>query len=186
MSMAQDRDGLLTVEEFTRAVNKWAQQVAMAAKATLGASTHGTGSLAEHLQQFVDKASGDAPAYKVKFHFDRYGVFRAYGAGRGYVIMNGQIVRGRRVRSYDEIKRKFWNTEASSMLERGYSVKEVNAEKKYRLDDGSIIRRSRLDWIDRHIHNDIEHLADVCQEYWGDDAARQLLLHLDQMKIVKK
>lgn len=184
--MAQDKDGLMTVEDFNLQVNKWSLQVALAARGTLRSSTHGTGNLANFLQRFVDKAASDAPAYKVKFHFDRYGVFRAYGAGRGYVIMNGRIVRGRRVRSYSEIKRKYWNTEASQMLQRGYSVTEINKEKKYDLGDGNIIRRSRLDWIDQHIQNNIQRLADLCQEYYGDDALKQILRDIDKMKIVKK
>ena len=72
------------------------------------------------------------------------------------------------------------------MLQRGYSVTEINKEKKYDLGDGNIIRRSRLDWIDQHIQNNIQHLADVCQEYYGDDALKQILRDIDKMKIVKK
>lgn len=184
--MEQDKDGLMTVEEFNLQVNKWSLQIALAAKATLRDKTHGTGNLANYVTRFVDKTSNDSPAYKVKFQFDRYGVFRAYGAGRGYVILNGQIVRGRRVRSYNEIRKKIWNTEASAMFERGYSTTEINKEKKYDLGDGNIIRRSRLDWIDQHIQNNIQHLADVCQEYYGDDALKQILRDIDKMKIVKK
>lgn len=184
--MAQDKDGLMTVEDFNLQVNKWAVDVAMRSRQTLKDSTHGTGNLARFLVHFMDKRQDDGVAYKVKFHFDTYGVFRAYGAGRGYVILNGQIVRGRRVRSYSEIKRKYWNTEASQMLQRGYSVTEINKEKKYDLGNGNIIRRSRLDWIDHHIQNNIEHLADVCQAYYGDDAVRQILRDLDKMKIIKK
>lgn len=184
--MEKDKDGLMTVEEFNMAVSRWAVYVAMHSRQTLDASTHGTGNLSKFLTHFIDKKQDDNASYKVKFHFEKYGVFRAYGAGRGYVILNGQIVKGRRVRSYSEIRKKIWNTEASAMFERGYSTTEINKEKKYDLGNGNIIRRSRLDWIDHHIQNNIEQLADVCQKYYGDDAVRQILRDLDKMKIIKK
>ena len=170
--MEQDKDGLMTVEEFNMAVSKWAVYVAMYSRQTLNASTHGTGNLSKFLTHFIDKKQEDNASYKVKFHFEKYGVFRAYGAGRGYVILNGQIVRGRRVRSYNEIRKKIWNTEASAMFERGYSTTEINKEKKYDLGNGN--------------QNNIEQLADVCQRYYGDDAVRQILRDLDKMKIIKK
>ncbi len=183
--MAQDKDGLMTVEEFNLQVNKWSLQISLAAKNTLRGATHGSGNLANRVSRFVDKNSNEAPAYKVKFQFDRYGVFRAYGAGRGYVVRDGQIVRGQRVRSVRDIQMKRYSPLASRMLKKGYSNKEVNTAKIY--DDGNRpIMRTKLDWIDIHIDSKIERLADLCQEYYGDDAVKQILTHLDKIKIVKK
>ena len=184
--MEKNKDGLMTVEEFNRQVNKWTLQIVLAARATLRSNTHSSGQLANYVTGFVDKNGDDSPAYKLKFQFETYGVFRAYGAGRGYVVKDGRIVRGQRVRSYREIRQRQWNAAASKMLENGWRVKEINAEKVYELGEGNIIRRSRLDWIDRHINDHIERLADLCQEYHGDDAARQLLRDIDKLKIVKK
>lgn len=183
--MEQDKDGLMTVEEFNLQVNKWSLQIALAAKATLRDKTHGTGNLANYVTRFVDKTSNDSPAYKVKFQFDRYGVFRAYGAGRGYVILNGQIVRGYRVRSVRDIQLKRYSSLASRMLQKGYSRQEVNTAKIYG-EGNSQILRTKLDWIDVHIDSKVERLADLCQEYYGDEAAKQILTHLDKIKIVKK
>ncbi len=183
--MEQDKDGLMTVEEFNLQVNKWSLQIALAAKATLRDKTHGTGNLANYVTRFVDKTSNDSPAYKVKFQFDRYGVFRAYGAGRGYVILNGQIVRGYRVRSVRDIQLKRYSSLASRMLQKGYSRQEVNTAKIYG-EGNSQILRTKLDWIDIHIDSRVERLADLCQEYYGDEAAKQILAHLDKIKIVKK
>lgn len=180
-----NKDGLMTVEEFNLQVNKWSLQVALAAKATLRDKTHGTGNLANYVTRFVDKTSNDSPAYKVKFQFDRYGVFRAYGAGRGYVILNGQIVRGYRVRSVRDIQLKRYSSLASRMLQKGYSRQEVNTAKIYG-EGNSQILRTKLDWIDIHIDSRVERLADLCQEYYGDEAAKQILTHLDKIKIVKK
>jgi hypothetical protein len=183
--MEQDKDGLMTVEEFNLQVNKWSLQITLAAKATLRDKTHGTGNLANYVTRFVDKTSNDSPAYKVKFQFDRYGVFRAYGAGRGYVILNGQIVRGYRVRSVRDIQLKRYSSLASRMLQKGYSRQEVNTAKIYG-EGNSQILRTKLDWIDIHIDSRVERLADLCQEYYGDEAAKQILAHLDKIKIVKK
>lgn len=180
-----NKDGLMTVEEFNLQVNKWSLQIALAAKATLRDKTHGTGNLANYVTRFVDKTSNDSPAYKVKFQFDRYGVFRAYGAGRGYVILNGQIVRGYRVRSVRDIQLKRYSSLASRMLQKGYSRQEVNTAKIYG-EGNSQILRTKLDWIDIHIDSRVERLADLCQEYYGDEAAKQILTHLDKIKIVKK
>lgn len=183
--MEQDKDGLMTVEEFNLQVNKWSLQIALAAKATLRDKTHGIGNLANYVTRFVDKTSNDSPAYKVKFQFDRYGVFRAYGAGRGYVILNGQIVRGYRVRSVRDIQLKRYSSLASRMLQKGYSRQEVNTAKIYG-EGNSQILRTKLDWIDIHIDSRVERLADLCQEYYGDDALKQILRDIDKMKIVKK
>lgn len=175
----------MTVEEFNLQVNKWSLQIALAAKATLRDKTHGTGRLANHVSIFVDKASGDSPAYKVKFQFDRYGVFRAYGAGRGYVVKDGVIMRGHRVRSVRDIQMKRYSLLAQRMLKVGYTRREVDSAKIY-YDGNRPIMRTKLDWIDVHIEGNIERIADLCQEYYGDDAAKQILTHLDKIKIVKK
>ena len=80
---------LLTVEQFNNQVTKWTLVVKRKAKRTLSEKTHASGRLATNIDQFVDKLSDHDPAYKVKFNFLRYGVYRSYGAGRGYVIVNG-------------------------------------------------------------------------------------------------
>lgn len=175
----------MTVEEFNLQVNKWSLQISLAARATLRRSTHGTGNLAYRVARFVDKNSSNEPAYKVKFQFDRYGVFRAYGAGRGYVVKDGVIMRGHRVRSVRDIKMKRYSLLAQRMLKVGYTRREVDSAKIY-YDGNRPIMRTKLDWIDVHIEGNIERIADLCQEYYGDNAAKQILQHLDKMKIIKK
>ena len=88
-----DSDKLLTVQEFNNLVTKWAMRVRARSRATLSSGTHGTGQLATTLGQFVDKKSPTDAAYKVKFQFSRYGAFRAYGAGRGWVVINGTLTK---------------------------------------------------------------------------------------------
>ena len=78
----------MTVVDFNDKVRDWGKVIVRNAKMTL-MQTKGSGKLADELNTFFDQLSTVEPFYKVKFSFLRYGVFRAYGAGRGYVIING-------------------------------------------------------------------------------------------------
>lgn len=178
-------ESLLTVEQFNNKVTKWALLVKSRAKRTLSEQTNASGRLALNIDKFVDKLSDHDPAYKVKFNFLRYGVFRSFGAGRGYVIINGHPVRGYRVRSDREIRNKVFGVEASEMMKRGYLTREVNVAKKVLADD---LRRARkpLDWMDRHINDNVDELADLVQEFYGDEALRQMMEDLPKLKIKKQ
>lgn len=175
---------LMTVEEFNQAITKWALKIRAQSRSSLR-QTHASGQLAININQFVDKESPDKPAYKIKFNFLRYGVFRAYGAGRGYVIVNGVPVRGYRVRSEREIKKRIFGGEAKEMLENGYRPREINVAKKVYKDKRKV-RRTSLDWIDRHIRAGVDELADAVQEFYGDEALRQMLKNFNKLQIKKK
>lgn len=175
---------LMSVEEFNNRVTLWAMRIKRQAKGTLQ-QTHSSGRLALHIDQFVDKLSDHDPAYKVKFNFLRYGVFRAYGAGRGYVIVNGVPVRGYRVRSDSEIRKKVFNPEAGEMLKRGYTTRQVNTAKRVNTDDLRVARKA-LDWIDCHIRAGMDDLADLVQEFYGDEALKQMLENFGKLQIKKK
>lgn len=175
----------MTVEEFTAITHKWARLIEQSARRKLMADTHSTGTLARELRSFVDQLSKKEPPYKVKFGFERYGVFRAYGAGRGYVVVNGQIVRGTRVRSIRDIKLKRWNTIATEMMVRGYRTAEVNKAKIWKSDDSRIIARTPLDWIDQYISQNIDEFANAVQEFYGDEALQQIANNISKTKIVK-
>ncbi len=181
---------LLTAAEFNAKVRKWASEVKGMAKASLAAGTHGTGQLGNKFAEFVDTrtrgAEGQDPAaYKVKFGFDRYGVFRAYGVGRGWVRINGILVRGYRARSEREIRNKTWNVYTSALRNRGYSTKDINSYKFFSdKKEGRV--RTQLDWLDQHINHRISILADYVQEFYGDVAMEQLLKEMGKIKIIKK
>lgn len=144
-------DNAMTIDEFNAKVLEWSHNVRHHSRAALGLLTDSTGDLSRSLKDYIGKQSG-GPAYKVKFSFDRYGVFRHYGTGRGY-------------------KR-----------EGGVLVKRLANPKK---DDG-VIRRHPLDWLDGNIEANINKLADLCQEYYGDSARERVLDELKNIKIVKK
>jgi len=180
-----DEEKFMTVLEFNDKVRNWGKHIVSKAKMTL-AQTHGSGKLAEELNTFFDQLSKIEPFYKVKFSFMRYGVFRAYGAGRGYVIINGVPVRGYRVRSYKEIDAKTYGIDASEMLKRGYSRTDVNKAKKVKMDDLRRVARTPLDWLDGHINANIGNLADTAQQFYGDDALKQILQNFPKTKIKKR
>lgn len=181
-----DKDGLITVQEFNAQVMAWALRVKRSAQQTLDSKTHSTGRLREWLTQFVDKNDDNAPAYKVKFQFERYGVFRAYGAGRGYVCISGRLVRGYRIRSVRDVKERRWSDVAKAYLQRGYSHGQVNRLKVYVNNQSGAVLREPLDWIDIHVHESIETLADSVQEFYGDEALRSLSKDLKKITILKK
>lgn len=180
-----DDEKLMTVEEFNNRVTKWALVIKQKSKHTLSSNTESSGRLALNIDKFVDKLSDHDPAYKVKFNFLRYGVYRAYGVGRGYVCINGVVMRGYRVRSDREIKRKVFGTTASEMLKHGYLVRDINAAKRVDVDELRIARKS-LDWIDQHIKAGIDELADAVQEFYGDEALKQMLDNFHKLQIKKK
>ena len=174
---------LMTVEEFNQAVRDWTLRVKSLTKQTLDSNTNATGHLSNY-PTYLDRENYDSPYYKIKFHFERYGLFRQYGAGRGYIIVNGVPVRGYRVRSNRDIKKKLFWGEAKEMLENGYVTREINVAKRI-ADKQNTIRRTPLDWFDKCINQNINHLADIAQDFYGDEALRQILSNFHKIKIVK-
>ena len=50
---------------------------------------------------------------------------------------------------------------------------------------GPILRRP-VDWLDNNIEHQIQELADITADYYGDNAARDVLEQIDRVTIVKK
>ena len=192
--MKSETPHLLTAAEFNAQVRRWADEIKLMAQQTLATGTHGTGHLRDELAAFVDTArhvgdseqQGEPAAYKVKFGFDRYGVFRAYGVGRGWVRMGGILVRGFRARSETEIRNRRFNSFTAALAGKGYTMREINTFKFLSKDNGKVTVRTPLDWIDQHISSRIDLLANYVQEFYGDEALRQMLQQFDKIKIVKK
>lgn len=187
-----DEVKLMTVEEFNAKVRVWTDGIRTKAFATLSQTSGNPKmsheSLTTTFRGWNDPAKGDTdgPTNRVHFGFHRHGVYRSYGAGRGYVIINGVPVRGYRVRSDNEIRRRTMTDEAFEMLKDGYSQRQVNRAKKTYKDNLEVKRRrTPLNWLDVHIDNTIEELADVAQEYYGDVALQQMMKNLGKIKIVK-
>lgn len=174
----------MTVEQFNNQVREWATMIRRKAKFRLATYTHSTGRLSESLVQFADALRDGQPIYKVKFGFERYGVFRAYGAGRGYVVVNGVIRKGYRIRSDRDISRNKYGAAAQKLIKQGYNRKQINSAKIITSDQITKVR-TPLDWIDGPLLSSRDEIADLAQEYYGDDAMRKILKTLPRMRIVK-
>lgn len=183
-------DDLMTVQQFNNAVAKWAMKIRRDARATLSAGTHSSGNLAAWLSQYVDKATDGGKyipgaAYKVAFSFPRYGAFRAYGAGRGWVRHNGVLVRGFRARTEREIRNKQWNRYTTDLLKKGYTRREINRYKFVSKNQGRSTPRTPLDWIDQHIVRQAPELAGIAMEFYADQSLEAMLRAIEKATIAK-
>lgn len=172
----------MTVSEFDAALKKWASHITSLAKAKLS-TTKGTGELQQNLQDYVDPIKNKT-GRRIAFKFPRHGVFRHYGAGRGYIIVNGQPVRGHRVLSLREIAAGRTNEEARDMAARGYSNRAIRHAKKAYQSNPKIARKP-LDWLDGYIGANTGTLADISAQFYGDASVEQVLKQIDKTKIVK-
>lgn len=188
-TMKDSTPHLITAAEFNAQVRRWADEIKMMAQASLATGTHGTGRLRDRFAAFVDATrhtdpnvdgQGEAPAYKVKFGFDRYGVFRAYGVGRGWVRVDGVLTRG-----FTERNKKKAESTIAELLHMGYKRSELKGW-KFREQTDTGRERTPLDWLDQHINRRINELADHVQEFYGDAAMRILLDEIGKIRIVKK
>lgn len=179
---------LMTPAEFSAQVRRWADEVKAMASASLAIGTHGTGKLRERLAAFVDSAThltasmesdGIEVPYKIKFGFDRYGVFRAYGVGRGWTRIGGVAVKGFSGGSQRAKDEGIWG----DLRRAGFRSKEIREMKFF---DGREGRpRVPLDWIDCHVDAATEGLADIVLDFYGDEAMRLLKENISKMKINK-
>lgn len=171
---------LLTVSEFNQKVLLWSFKVKKKSVAILG-RTRSTGTLSRELlaRTLKDKKGGKA-VVGVGFRFWKYGAYREYGAGRGYIRLNGRIVPGFTSWSVKDLRMKY--------LRQGYSEYRIRNYEQFRrgFDYGyPIIKRSPLPWLDPPIEENIEDLADLSAEFYGDEALRAVLEDFRKMMIDK-
>ena len=48
------------------------------------------------------------------------------------------------------------------------------------------IRRRPVDWLDKNVEQQMQHLADIAADYYGDQAAQNVLEQIDRVTIVKR
>lgn len=174
-------DDLMTVEEFNARVLEWGRNVRARALASISRGTHGQGTLGSSLADFEDPAreKPDGPVSRIKFGFVRYGVFRSYGVGRGYVIRNGMLIRGERVLDSKGQVRPLLRERVE-----GYSRSQLR-RMKWSPGGGGNIKRTPLNWLDKHLDDGLDELAGLVSRYYGDEATRQMAKNFDNIKIVK-
>ena len=118
------------------------------------------------------------PAYVgLGFRFARYGAYREYGAGRGYIVKNGIIMKGHSA----------WSDKKKRQELRSLRVSEYRIRRMRTVDEHyAVIRRSPLPWLDPPIVDNIESLADLSGEYYGDQALKNVLQKFDKITIAKR
>jgi hypothetical protein len=164
---------MMTKLEFEDAVNAWGEKVKNKMKSILSSNTHGRGALSKSLKVIV-KEDTKTNSHSVSFKFHHYGVFRAYGVGRGWKFVGGST---RRWSEADE--------RVSSLLKhRGYTKKEIDEYVNlYSVPDKSGKERKPLDWFDSAIRENIYELGDIASHYYADFSMENLLDVFNRMTI---
>lgn len=171
-----EENKLMSPEKYNKGVAKWAQKVRNASVNILQ-RTHGRGALSKGLRRrLLDDREG-GPAYVgVGFRFYRYGAYREYGAGRGYIVKDGIIVRGHSAWSDKKNRQELLDARVSK-----YHIQRMRTEEPY--GKYAIIKRSPLHWLDPPIDQNIQELAELSGEYYGDYALKKVLEKLPRLKI---
>lgn len=163
-----DENNLMTPRQFNKGVKNWADKVRNISVDILQ-RTNASGRLRNELKARLLKDREGGPAYVgLGFKFHKYGAYREYGAGRGYIVKDGVIMRGRS-EWYDKSTRRKWQS-------RGLSEYRIRRMRKP--DDWeryTEVRRTPLPWLDPPISENINDLADMSGEYYGDQALKRIL-----------
>jgi hypothetical protein len=162
----------MTKEEFEGVIREWAKEARSDMRSILRAKTHGKGELSK-ISVTVGEDKKTTSHY-AGFKILRYGVFVAYGVGRGWIRHNGTVMRGSRVKKYSEN----W----FQMRKKGYSTVEI---KNHAVIGGGAKERKPVDWFDSVIVKKISLLADVASDYYGDFAMGKMLEMLNRATIRK-
>lgn len=174
---------LKTAEQYNSEVKSWALKVRGISVNILVGGTHSSGALRKQLRARPRMDKEKVYINALGFVFNRYGVYRAYGAGRGYVVDNGVIRRGYRL--YNSQKKTWVNTDLrESYRRKGYEYKELRKKKIFGEPDS--VPRSPLNWLDAPIEKNINDLGDIAGEYHGDQALRDVLQQLYKITIKKQ
>ena len=185
MSMAQN-DNLMTAQQFNDKMQAWGDKVVSQAKAVVNAKTHSGApkfkdaaknkKLVDTLKASV-KLGDDGIAKWIGFKFIKTGVWLPYGVGRGWVMQDGKLVQGSRVKKDSDIYRQ--------LKKKGYSSKELKKYVVRRDAKSNVIPRSPVDWLDAVIENNMQEVADINGEFFGDSAVAKVLSQLDRITIKK-
>jgi len=135
--------------EFNQKAMQWTLSVKNVFKANIKGkmSSKQTGELLSSVRSRISKQGG--MLNQIGFDFHRYGVFMAYGVGRGYVHTPGGVIRGMRPDSH----RKSHGIEGKG---------------QFTAYGSGPLRRKPIDWFDSELPENVEKLADLIVEYYGD------------------
>lgn len=150
--MADSDPNYTTVDKFNEDVKSWTVSTRRKIRSNVKSNTKGdskdwkgrkTKKLAQSISYGLRKRNGET--YRIRFSFERHGVFLHYGVGRGYVKSGTGVSRG------------------------------VRDGKKTYLAKNARIHRNPIDWFDKELDNNMNSLADIAVEYHGDEVLQQIL-----------
>ena len=174
--MQNTNDYLKTAEQYNSEVKTWTLKVRGISVNILTSKTHSSGALQKQFRARMRMDKEKVYVNALGFVFNRYGAYRAYGAGRGYVVDNGVIRRGSRIWTDENLRYQY--------RKKGYKDKEIRKLKAFQ--HYGLILRSPLNWLDAPIEKNINDLADIAGEYHGDQALRDVLQQLNKITIQKQ
>ncbi|MFZ4412920.1 MAG: hypothetical protein ACOYOV_07540 [Bacteroidales bacterium] len=152
----------VSLTEFNTLTAAWAVKVKrfFAQNIKTEMSKEQSGKLLRSLTYYLKKSDGKINT--VAFGFERYGVFQHYGVGRGYIHTPAGVIRGRRPGKKEKLYAKAKNRSMDFVAYGSGSIK-----------------RTPIDWFDGTVVNNISELADLVQEFFGDQCL------LDQKSVAK-
>ena len=112
---------LMAREEFNASVKAWSRSIKDKSLSVLVSETKSySGRLQSRLKDILGLDCSTEEAESVAFKFMRYGVFVAYGVGRGSISVNGTVIRGHKLKA---------GSAGSEMLSRrGMTKRELSRE----------------------------------------------------------
>lgn len=176
MAITEDSK-LITAGQFNKGVENWTRKV-RGLSVNILQRTHGSGRLQRELKSRLLNDREGGPAYVgLGFKFAKYGAYREYGAGRGYIVKDGVIMKGHSA----------WRDKNKRQELRSLRISEYRIRRMRTIDEHyAIIRRTPLPWLDPPIVQNINSLADLSGEYYGDLALRNVLQKFDRITIEKR
>lgn len=172
-----DEKQLKDYQAFNKGVRVWSAKVRRESIKILH-NTHGSGRLKHNLEaHYLQDYNGSKAYVGLGFKFLKYGAYREYGAGRGYIVKDGKIMKG-----YSEWRDKETRLKRKRQGWSDYRIRRSRVFDEYDVD----IKRSALPWLDPPITRNINDLADISGEFYGDAALKKVLEKFDVITIEKR
>lgn len=177
MAETTEESRLVGARWFNKSVEEWTHKIRRLSVSILD-NTDSTGRLQRELNARLlrDREGGEAYV-GLGFRFWRYGAYREYGAGRGYIVKDGVIMRGHSA----------WANTKKRIMLRAQKVSEYRIRRMRTVDNhyGTILR-TPLPWLDPPIVQNIDELADISAEYYGDTALKKVIEKFNVITIEKR
>lgn len=133
------------IQHFNRDVRGWSKRFENNLKSKIRSlSQKGKGDLLRSIRGNTYKRDGEID--RIGYSFERHGAFWQKGVGRGYVMRNGFVQRGQKVRI-------------------GRNIHDKRTD--FRAVSGQINRKSK-DWFNGPLGVNVEKLADIVVEHYAD------------------